>query len=61
MSALKRTSDARPSLQEQFDAHKCELEDMSHLGSRVRADILVSGEPYEEEDDRDDDDGTDHA
>jgi hypothetical protein len=50
MSALKRTSDARPSLQGQFDRHKCEPED-----SGQAADVLLRQEPDEEEDEEEDD------
>ena len=35
VSALKRTSDARASLPEQFDAHKCEQLDASQNAVRI--------------------------
>jgi hypothetical protein len=50
VSALKRTSDARASLPEQFDAHKCEAEDADQA-----VDVLLRQEPDEEEDEEEDD------
>jgi hypothetical protein len=65
MSALRRTADAQASLQEQFDRHKCELEEPSQPAARVPADMLLREEPEdeeeedEEEDDRKKDDDND--
>jgi hypothetical protein len=53
MSALRRTADAQSSLQEQFDRHKCEPQDSSHVGARGNADVFLRQEPDEEEDEDD--------
>ena len=55
MSALKRATDAQASLQEQFDRHKCEPQDSSHVGARRNADVVLRQEPDEEEDEEEDD------
>ncbi len=55
MSALRRTADAKASLQEQFDRHKCEPEESRQTPARVNADVLLRQEPDEEEDEEDDD------
>jgi hypothetical protein len=51
MSALRRTSDAQASLQEQFDRHKCEPDS----SQRVTAGTLLRQEPDDEEDEEEDD------
>jgi hypothetical protein len=55
MSALRRTADAQSSLQEQFDRHKCEPPDSSHVGAQAPADAFLRQEPDEEEDEEEDD------
>jgi hypothetical protein len=54
MNALKRTVDAQASLQGQFDAHGCDVEDPSRDTVRGTANVLLREEPEadEEEDDR---------
>ena len=54
MSALRRTADAQASLQEQFDRHKCQPVDSSHVGAQAPADAFLRQEPDEEEDEAED-------
>ena len=55
ISALKRTSDAQASLQEQFDRHNCESPDSSQASARVNTDVLLRDEPEDEEEEEEDD------
>jgi hypothetical protein len=55
MSALRRTAEARASLHEQFDRHKCEPEESIQSTARVNADVLLRQEPDEEEDEEEGD------
>jgi hypothetical protein len=64
MNPLKTTADARVSLQEQVDRHKCEREDSSQDSPGANADVLLRQVPDEDEEDEeendpkeDDDDG----
>jgi hypothetical protein len=54
MNALRKTADARASLQEQFDKHKCEPENSSQVAARPTSDVLLRQEPDEEEDEEED-------
>ena len=60
MCALRRTADARASLQEQFDTHKCEPEDSSEAPARMTDGALFRQEPDEEEDEEEDDRKEEH-
>jgi hypothetical protein len=53
MNALKKSSDAQASLQEQFDRHKCESLDSSEVDAT--ANVVLRQEPDEEDDEEEDD------
>ena len=56
MSALKRTEDAKSSLQSQFDRHKCEPKKSIQAPARENPDILLRRVPDEDEEDQEEDD-----